>query len=393
MQHPQPYPPAPLPEIAELEGRIHRIRSEMVAASIDSIVLSDRRNIEYFTGYMTLSWSSDTRPILALLTAEDLIVFASRTEEANVSMRERPFRAVFYNGFLSQLVGALLGEAHTALRSDTAVIGVDFGDDMAGRGSLALLDGLKGNRQDSRIIEAADVIWNVRKIKSSFEAQMKSRSFEIANFAFDRALSAARLGMSEADLYRKIQSNIVLLGAEVVDPFPVIFGNGDFSYNRYPTTRRLNDGDYIWTDFRSKYGGYPADRNRVARGGNPEEWEFATYEKIRKLTLGIAQYIRPGMTGDDVYRYFEEMWEVEQLGEVYARASRIGHGGGLSLTEPPSLMRGSAEVIGEGMILHVEPKLEVQGAVFQTEEAIYVGHDSNTFLTVLSPEELPAVRA
>ena len=98
------------------------------------------------------------------------------------------------------------------------------------------------------------------------------------------------------------------------------------------------------------------------------------------------------MTGGSVYALFKELWAAEDLGPVYSRAARIGHGGGLDLTEPPSIMAGSQEVIQEGMILHVEPKLEINGAIFQFEEVFYVTKDGNEFLAERSPGTLPIVR-
>jgi hypothetical protein len=44
------------------------------------------------------------------------------------------------------------------------------------------------------------------------------------------------------------------------------------------------------------------------------------------------------------------------------------------------------------MILHVEPKLEIDGAIFQFEEVVYVTKEHNEFLAELCPERLPIVR-
>src|SRR5205085_2535427 len=92
--------------------------------------------------------------------------------------------------------------------------------------------------------EASEPIWAVRMIKSRFEADMKKASFRIANSAFDAALSEARIGITEAELFRSIQSRIVLNGAERCDPFPVIFSNNEFIYNRRPDRSRWLSGPH-----------------------------------------------------------------------------------------------------------------------------------------------------
>jgi len=93
----------------------------------------------------------------------------------------------------------------------------------------------------------------------------------------DTAVADARLGITEVELCRQIQSRIVQYGADRADPIAMTFCRGEFNYARPPEARPLETGHYAWTDFRSTYGGYPADRNRIARGGEPESWEIEAY--------------------------------------------------------------------------------------------------------------------
>jgi Xaa-Pro aminopeptidase len=255
-----------------------------------------------------------------------------------------------------------------------------------------LVDTLNSLASSGRVKSATDLIWKVRLIKSKFEAELKRTAFEIVNTAFDQAITNARIGMTEYELYCLMQAQIFLNGAESADPIAMLFAKGDFTYGRAAKERKLEEGHYIWTDFRATYGGYPADRNRVARAGEPRDWEIETYAAVRSLTIAIAQQVRPGMTCADVYRIFERTWEDAALGPLYGGVSRIGHGGGLDVTEPPSLSKTDRTVIRPGMILHIEPKLERDGAMFQGEEVFLVTESGMEFLCALSPENMPVVR-
>jgi Xaa-Pro dipeptidase len=382
--------PSPIPPQGEIEGRLQRLRSRMSQSDLELVVLTGQNNIEYFSNHRSLSWTSNSRPMFFLVGLEEAILVASTAEERNYQSQKRPFRAAFYHGFLPDAVPVVLAEARKLSRSAPSV-GIDYGVDMFGRGTLALLRAIERGLNRG-LCEASELIWSVRMIKSRFEADMKKAAFRIANGAFDAALSEARIGMTEAELFRSIQSRIVLSGAERCDPFPVVFSSGEFVYNRWPSDRKLAAGDYIWTDFRSTFAGYPADRNRIAKAGNAEPWEETCYERVRRLTLELVNGIRPGMTGGGIHALFKDLWAAADLGPVYSRAARIGHGGGMDLTEPPSIMAESEEVIQEGMILHVEPKLEINGAIFQFEEVVYVTKEHNEFLAELCPERLPIVR-
>ncbi|SDA97836.1 Metallopeptidase family M24 [Mesorhizobium qingshengii] len=120
-------------------------------------------------------------------------------------------------------------------------------------------------------------------------------------------------------------------------------------------------GQYAWKDFPSTYGGYPADRNRIARGGSPEVCKIGAYERTRGLTVAPAGGIKAGMSGGEVFAAFEQLWRDAGLPPAYGLVSRIGHVGGLDVTEPPSISKANVEIVRPGMIWHLEPKLEING--------------------------------
>lgn len=387
-----PLPPAPDVPADELQARLRNIRKEMEQDQLDVIVLSDKKNIEYFTDYHTLGWMYKARPVFVLITAKDLIFVGSLVEGKGVNLKPRSFTAEFYNGYLAEGVSALAASIKGAFKGAAPRIAMDYGQDFVGLGSLELVDALRGLSAGGNVQSAAPTIWRVRLIKSPFEAELKRTAFAIVNDAFDRTIAEAYIGMPEYELCQRMQAQIFLNGAESADPIAMLFSKGDFAYGRPPSTRRLEQGHYVWTDFRATYGGYPADRNRTARAGEPEQWERETYTQVREMTHALCRSVRAGMTCSDVYSNFKKLWAQLNVGEIYGMVSRIGHGGGLDVTEPPSLAPTDNTLIRPGMILHIEPKLERDGAVFQFEEVIYVRDDGIDFLSALSPETLPVIR-
>ena len=386
-----PLPAAPATPRDELEARLARIRAQMRRDGVGFLVLTGRINIEYFTGYRSLTWAYNARPQLAIVSPSELILVLSRIESRNFAATAPFGEPLFYDGYFAEGVKALLDAVTARDPQGRETVALDYGQDMLGRGSVALVSGLQQRGPQARVIDGDRILWRVRMIKTPFEADLKRKAFKIVDAAFDEGIAEARLGMSEAELCRIIQSKIVLKGAERFDPIAMVFGRGDFIYSRSARDdRRLEIGDYIWTDFRSTYGGYPADRNRIARAGEPAAWEVEAWTTVRHLTLELCCGIRTGRTCGDVYRDFQRLWSQAGLGSVYGLVSRIGHGGGLDVTEPPSIAHND-DVIEEGMILHIEPKLEKDGAVFQFEEVIFVRHDGVEFLSDWAPEQCPLV--
>lgn len=388
----RPLPPSPAVPLAELDLRISRARNEMMRSEIDVVVLTDQKNVEYFSDYRNLSWGYKARPVLAAITHDGLLVVASIPESKLIESAPRVFSAVLYDGYLSEAVNALADEITALPAPARKRIAVDYGPDMLGRGSLHLIDRLKDIASDRIVKSANNVLWRVRLIKTPFEAQMKKIAFDIVNKAFDQTIDNAYVGISEFELYQMMQAQIYLNGAESADPIAMLFSDGDFFYGRPPSSRKLREGHYIWTDFRATYGGYPADRNRIARCGMPTDWEIDTYARVRSLTIELAKSFRPGARCCDIFSKFQELWNEADLGPVYGQVSRIGHGGGLDVTEPPSISGTDETVIEPGMIFHVEPKLEKDGAVFQFEEIVFVRNEGVEFLSELSPESVPLIK-
>lgn len=378
---------APLASPAEFADRVRRLREEMERAGVDVVVLSSRENFEYFTNYRSGAWTYHARPLFLVIGRATQVIVAPQISRS-LSAAETQCEARLYQGSLPDAAQTVV-EVCRSLKADPARVGLDYGHELAGRGSLPLVEGLA---RQGAVVEAGSVIWNVRAIKSEFELELLRATFAIANRAFDTVVESVHVGTSELDMVKALQIELVKNGADRVDPFSVLFGKSGFDYGRPTSNRPLQVEDYIWTDFRSSYGGYPADRNRTARVGEPNPAERDTYTAVRQVTLDVCEGIRAGSTCADAYQLYVELWKAAGLPQAWSSAGRIGHGGGMGLTEPPSIGAQSSELIQQGMVLHIEPKLETGHGVFQCEEIVYIGADHNQLLSEPSPAELTVIQ-
>jgi Xaa-Pro aminopeptidase len=367
------------------------MRKSMSDSGIDVLVLTDEKNITYLTDYRTLSWAYHARPALAVVSQSALSLVVNRFEENLVTSTDRPFTALFYRGYLPDAIETVASEVGRLSAHRKPRIGVDYGQDFYGRGSLELIALLAEASSSGRVESAVDLIWSVRMLKSPFEAHLKRNAFEIVNHAFDSVVAAAHIGITEYEMCRRLQAQVYLNGAESTAPISMLFAAGDFLYSRPPSERRLREGHYVWTDFRATYGGYPADRNRIARAGEPTAEEARLYSLVRELTIEIAKGVRPGRECREVFCDFSRLWHEAGVGPMFSGVSRIGHGGGMDVTEPPSISEADTTLITPGMIVHIEPKLERDGAIFQFEEVVFVTESGGEFLSALSPSRVPVI--
>ncbi len=377
---------------AEIPERQRRIREEMAKRNIGALILTSRANFEYFTGFKSMFWASTTRPFYAVIvpdrTSSTILVHLS--EERSSAFDPGNSKFIFYTVFLHDALRTLV-ETVAKQAPSAKQIAIDYGADMFGRGSLALVESLRDLPARPQVVEADEMIWAVRMIKSEYEIEMKRRACHIATESFFAALKGLTLGQTEKDFGRAITIEMLNRGADYVDFLPVHFGKSKLPYLCPPSDRRLEQDDFIWVDMGCVYNDYHSDLNRIAKAGKISEFEHTAYRFVREVTIELAKRVRPGMPCPDVVREFEKLWAPGAFGKPYGHAARIGHGSGMGLTEPPSLMESSTEIIQPGMILHLEPKIETDSGVFQVEEVFVVRQNGTEFLSDLAPETLPSV--
>ena len=96
-----PAPPSPDVPLEEQTMRLAAVRKEMARDGIDFVVLTDQKNIEYFTDYRTLSWGYHSRPLFVVIDHNDILVVANRIESRNLESKTRAFSIVYYTGYLA----------------------------------------------------------------------------------------------------------------------------------------------------------------------------------------------------------------------------------------------------------------------------------------------------
>jgi len=374
----------------EVEGRVDRLKERMAERGFEALVLTSQHNFEYYTGFRSLFWLSDTRPFLAIvrLGRPGISIVINRGETSQIFNH---VRIVPYDGFTNIALRAA-GEFLSDLPTGSSV-GFDYGQDMNGRGSVELLNFLQGPPHHFSLIDAADLIWCQRTIKSEHELQAKRAACNIATDAFFAGLPDLRLGITEYEFGQMLKGRMMGLGADSIDWLPVRFGQEGMDYAAPNSDRALEMDDFVWVDIGVRRGDQISDLNRIAKIGKPTLKQYDIYGFVRDVTLRLAEGIQPGMTGQDAFALFEQLWSARDFsqGGRLAIAGRVGHGSGIALTEPPSLMAGSSEVILEDMVLHVEPKIEIEGGVFQLEEVFRVTPTGPEFLSTISPSKLPSV--
>ena len=102
------------------------------------------------------------------------------------------------------------------------------------------------------------------------------------------------------------------------------------------------------------------------------------------------EIVKPGYTCADISNSMNLVLNKSNLSSN--SVGRMGHGLGLQLTEPPSIMHNDKTVLEENMILTIEPCYEyLPGKMIVIEENILITKDGYELLTSRTPKLLPII--
>jgi len=160
-----------------------------------------------------------------------------------------------------------------------------------------------------------------------------------------------------------------------------------------PSMRRIEAGDMVVVDIPTFVNGYHADQTRTYFLGRCGPRLKDRYERLKEIHESVIEGIRPGMSGDDIFRSAVEEAEKLKVAAQFLsfgngkRSQMIGHGLGLEINEPPIISAGSSAKILENYVLGIEMHLldEEVGAM-KLEDTVLVGSHVNEILTVSARE-------
>jgi Xaa-Pro aminopeptidase len=232
------------------------------------------------------------------------------------------------------------------------------------------------------------IIQKLRLIKSDAEISKIKTACDIAGRAFARVPEIAVSGTPLEQVFRNFQRLCLDEGADRV---PYLAGaaapNGYQDVISPADSRPLSPGDVLMLDTGLVFDGYFCDYDRnFAVGSVPAEVD-AAHDKLTQATQAAFEVARPGNTAADLFYAMDKMVSGGASG---SEAGRYGHGLGMNLTEWPSLIPTDHTLLVSGMVLTLEPGIEVfPGTMLVAEENIVIREDGAEWLSAPVAVEIP----
>ena len=136
--------------------------------------------------------------------------------------------------------------------------------------------------------------------------------------------------------------------------------------------------------------GYFCDFDRNFAISHADDAAKRAYDQLYQATDHVLATLRPGHKACDVHAMFVD--SLTQQGATPG-GGRLGHGLGITLTEWPSFTPHDHTELRAGMVLTLEPGIEIAPSLFQVhEENIVLREDGPELLSSRAAASLPILR-
>jgi len=324
--------------------RLQRVRGDMLAASLDALIVSEAGNRRWLTGFTgSAGWPVVLSDDAFLLT--DSRYFEQVEREAPEFRLER-----FSANPLKRLSELLLeqGVSRAGFERETLTVGQ--------------FESLRKHGPGVEWSPTSGLVEFHRAVKTDEEIE-RIRSAEIlSDRAMAHAAETVRPGMTEAELAWALERYMRENGAEAM-AFPIIVAageNGSLPHHS-PSDRPIDAGEPIVIDLGARVDGYNGDLTRTFSLGEATDRDYRhVFEVVTEANRVASAGIRPGVTGREADELARAVIGDAGYGEFFGHG--LGHGVGLNVHEAPRLGPAADDSpLREGMVVTVEPGIYLPG--------------------------------
>jgi Xaa-Pro aminopeptidase len=362
----------------EYRSRYERLQALMAVHGLSAIIVTSNPNYLYFTGHSTWAWSQKSRPLVAIMHAEEEPMLVIPEMDIENAKRQSWIRKRIVWKTLP-FDSSIITRSMNVKRG--AKIGLEYGAES--RIGLTVADLRKLERQlrtlGASLVDASGLIWTLRSIKSRYEVDLIEKSAKIMSRAYrnffeklDRPFTARRMASI-------LGQEMLREGADCVGFVIIGFLSG------FLPDKQFEPGSLIRIDAGSIYNGYWSDFSRSAVIGIPKANQEKNFRIARGILHRCLERIREGSMISTLATLAQA--EMRRAGLPGNVTGRVGHGIGLDITEPPSIAMWEKSSFRRNMTLALEPVRFYRGnELYHVEENLLVTGDGVRLLS--EPDEI-----
>ncbi|KAH8550463.1 peptidase M24 [Umbelopsis sp. PMI_123] len=258
--------------------------------------------------------------------------------------------------------------------------------------------------------QLSPLVQEFRNIKSDAEAKVMRKSGEISSKAFIEAMKFTKPGITEGQLWAKLDFECRMRGSSMLAYVPVVAGGPNaLSMHYVRNDMKLRDGDLVLVDCGGEYNGYASDITRTwpvnGKFSEPQKKLYQAVLNVNKACIKLCTEshnlslhgihdlsVRLMKQELDKINFPVKSGDVERI--LYPH--HVGHYLGLDVHDCHDLDR--SRRLKKGMVITIEPGIyvpydnrfpeEYQGIGIRIEDNVCIGKEDPWVLTATAPKEI-----
>ena len=349
--------------MTEFEQRRRAAAEQLAAKKVDALLVSSLANVRYLTGYAGSNG-------LVLITPSEEHFFTDprygSEAAANLSCKVH----VCKGELIAAAAGIIRRKKFKKIGFEPAWLRMDR--------YAQLQDALPAG---AALEPVANLIEELRAVKSPDEIAKIRRSVRVNSEAFARTMNRVRPGVREHQIAAELDFQMRMLGAEKT-AFDTIVAAGPRSAlpHAHPTSHAIGDKELVLIDMGAVVDGYSSDMTRVAHIGTPPRRIRELYKAVSEAQLAAIDSIRAGVPAARVDATARKVLKGFHLDKQFVHST--GHGLGLEIHEAPKIGKKEKMKLQAGMVITVEPGAYVNGfAGIRIEDTVLVTENGCQVIT------------
>jgi len=217
-----------------------------------------------------------------------------------------------------------------------------------------LLEKLMSVCKGKDIINAANIVNDLRMIKSEDELKIMRKAYEMGIAGINRGLKALEIEKSESQITGEMAYSVYQMGADQLSHyFSTASGKNSSPALNFPSgDKAIEDGDLVILDIGGVYKGYFSDIATTVIVGKKELEKQRVIDTAKKALDAALKKIRPGIKGKEIDLAAREI--TTKAGYEKNHLYGCCHGVGLQHCEPPFFGPNTEQIIEENMVFNVD---------------------------------------
>lgn len=355
-----------------MQERLQRLQAYRQQQQLDAILIKDRYNVRYFSGFTgDTAYLYISKEHRILLTDSRYTTWAqSQAEEFEI------FEVNAQTGYAKKLQ-QLVEEEH--------IERIGFEDSkMIYAEVVRLQEEMEEQVAWCPVSAGIDAL---RQIKDAQELECIAKAEAIGDKAFSHILDVLCEGITEQEAAWELEMAMHKEGADGLSFETIaVFGERTAMPHAVPGQRRLQRGEFVVMDFGCTYEGYCSDMTRTVVLGRADAQQKKIYNTVLQAQQTALQYIRSGVKCKDVDAVARKVIADAGYGSYFGHG--LGHSVGLFIHESPACNTRDETILQTNMLQTVEPGIYIPdfGGV-RIEDLVVIQPDGCRNLTS-SPKQL-----